>query len=153
MAAPAPPRRGVARPPRTQGALGLDPTRRAVAALVPLAWLALAAKAGAEGEEKQAASAEDQAKARIAEMKRRKNMERTAAGAPEMQPKGAGSTTSGEKKEAPKQVEETPEQKAARLEALKKRSSRLAQIEEEKARVEAERAAKGGGKPSGGRIK
>ena len=89
-------------------------------------------------------SPEEQAKARIAAMKKRKGAERMAAGAP-VATESEASRAVGMKKE------ETEEEKAERLAKQAKAKLRKQQMEEERARVEAERAAKSE-LPSGGKI-
>ena len=96
-------------------------------------------------------SPEEQAKARIAAMKKRKGAERMAAGAPVATESEASRAVGMKKEEKGFKKEETEEEKAERLAKQAKAKLRKQQMEEERARVEAERAAKSE-LPSGGKI-
>eukprot|EP00237_Pycnococcus_provasolii_P010586 CAMPEP_0198708082 /NCGR_PEP_ID=MMETSP1471-20131121/831_1 /TAXON_ID=41880 /ORGANISM="Pycnococcus provasolii, Strain RCC733" /LENGTH=194 /DNA_ID=CAMNT_0044467267 /DNA_START=87 /DNA_END=671 /DNA_ORIENTATION=- len=96
-------------------------------------------------------SPEEQAKARIAAMKKRKGAERVAAGAPVATESEASRAVGMKKEEKGFKKEETEEEKAERLAKQAKAKLRKQQMEEERARVEAERAAKSE-LPSGGKI-
>ena len=96
-------------------------------------------------------SPEEQAKARIAAMKKRKGAERVAAGAPVATESEASRAVGMKKEEKGFKKEETEEEKAERLAKQAKAKLRKQQMEDERARVEAERAAKSE-LPSGGKI-